>query len=191
MTVTKKQTATAIALAVGAALTLTGTVAMAHGGKDGGMGGRHGGFMKMEFADIDMDASGLITAEDLQAAAEARFAAADANGDGELSAEEMQAHREAMKAERQAEGGEGKGKGRMDGKRLGWMIEKMISKRDANGNGTLSIDELTPEQAKLDRMIDRFDTDDDNAISQAEFDAAQKEAFMKGRKGGHGKGHGG
>lgn len=193
MSITKKHASTAIALAIGAAVTLGSTVAMAHGGKDGrGMEGPRGGFMQMEFTDLDVDANGSITAEDLQAHAAARFNAADTNGDGELSAEELQAQREAKQAEREAAGNEGrKGKGPMADKRMGWKIENMISARDANENGTLSLDEVTPEQAQFDRMIDRFDTDDDNALSQAEFDQAQKEAFMRGGKGGKGKGYGG
>lgn len=191
MTLTKKRTATAIALALGAALTIGSTAAMAFGGKEGrGMQGRHGGFMQMEFADLDMDTNGQITAEDLQAHAAAHFSATDTDSDGELSVEEMQAHRAAMMAERQAKaGGQEKGKGPMAEKRMGWMMEKMIAKRDTNGNGTLSLDEMIPDQARMDRMIDRFDTDDDNAISQAEFDEAQKEAFMRGHgKGGHERG---
>ncbi|MCI2393049.1 EF-hand domain-containing protein [Aliiroseovarius sediminis] len=206
MTAMKAKTATAIALALGAALTFGATSAVAFGGKDArGMQGMGRGFMQMEFTDLDIDANGQITAEDLKAHAEARFSAADTDGDGELSIEEMQAQRAAKMAERQAKAGnqgkgqrqtqsQGKEKGPMAEKRMRWMMENMIAKRDSNGNGTLSLDEVAPDQARMDRMIDRFDTDDDNALSQAEFDAAQKEAFMRGKgkrghgKGGHGKG---
>ena len=194
MTLTKKHAATAIALVLGAAVTLGSTSAMAFGGKDGrGMDGPRGGFMQMEFTDLDSDANGQITVEDLQANAQARFSTADADGNGELTVEELLAQRSANMAERQAAAGDQqKRPGPMSEKQMGWMIEKMIAKRDSNGNGTLSLDEMTPEQARLDRMIDRFDTDDDNAISQAEFDEAQKEAFMRGHgKGGKGKRNGG
>lgn len=76
-------------------------------------------------------------------------------------------------------------------KRMGWMVEEMLDRRDADKSGTLSYDEVAPDQVKLDRMIDRFDTDDDNAISAAEFDAAQKEMWTRGKgRGGRG-GHGG
>ncbi|MCK0138409.1 EF-hand domain-containing protein [Aliiroseovarius sp. F47248L] len=194
MNLTKKHAATAIALVLGAAVTLGSTSAMAFGGKDGrGMDGPRGGFMQMEFTDLDSDANGQITVEDLQANAQARFSTADADGNGELTVEELLAQRSANMAERQAAAGDQqKRPGPMSEKQMGWMIEKMIAKRDSNGNGTLSLDEMTPEQARLDRMIDRFDTDDDNAISQAEFDEAQKEAFMRGHgKGGKGKRNGG
>ncbi|MDE9449329.1 EF-hand domain-containing protein [Aliiroseovarius sp. Z3] len=196
MTLTRKQTATAIALVLGASVALGGTAVMAFGGKDGrGMDGPHGGFMQMEFADLDADANGQLTVEDLQANAQARFTSADTDGNGELTVEELQAHRSAKMAERQAASGDQQKRSKpLSEKQMGWMVEKMIAKRDSNGNGTLSLDEMTPDQVRLDRMIDRFDTDDDNAISQAEFDEAQKEAFLRGHgkrghgQGGHGKG---
>ncbi|WP_133489478.1 EF-hand domain-containing protein [Aliiroseovarius marinus] len=183
MKLNKKTAATAIALGLGAALTLTSTAAMAFGGKDGDRGpmGRKGGFMQMEFVDVDLDKNGQITVEDLQAAAKARFDTADANGDGALTLDELKAQAEKRMADRMAAKGDGKGdgKGKMFQKRMGWKLEDMLAKKDADGNGSLSFDEMSPDQAKLERMIDRFDTDDDNAISAAEFDAAQKEMFMR------------
>jgi Ca2+-binding EF-hand superfamily protein len=183
MKLNKKTAATAIALGLGAALTLTSTAAMAFGGKDGDRGpmGRKGGFMQMEFADVDLDKNGQITVEDLQAAAKARFDTADANGDGALTLDELKAQAEKRMAERMASKGDGKGerKGKMFEKRMGWKLDDMLAKKDADGNGSLSFDEMSPDVAKLERMIDRFDTDDDNAISAAEFDAAQKEMFMR------------
>lgn len=183
MKLNKKTAATAIALGLGAALTLTSTAAMAFGGKDGDRGpmGRKGGFMQMEFVDVDLDKNGQITVEDLQAAAKARFDTADANGDGALTLDELKAQAEKRMADRMAAKGDGKGdgKGKMFQKRMGWKLEDMLAKKDADGNGSLSFDEMSPDVAKLERMIDRFDTDDDNAISAAEFDAAQKEMFMR------------
>ncbi|SMR71448.1 EF hand [Aliiroseovarius halocynthiae] len=187
MKLTKKTAATAIALGLGAALTLGSTAAMAFGGKDGdrGMMGRKGGFMQLEFADVDLDKNGQITAEDLQAAAEARFVAADTDGDGALSLDEMKAQAEKRMAERLAM--KGKGKGDRAEKRMTSMLERMLAKKDADGNGSLSLEETLPEQAKFERMIDRFDTDDDNAVSQAEFDAAKQEMSQRhGKRGGHG-----
>ena len=183
-----------IALMAGVAVTATGLTAFAFGGKGGPMGGKGGpmgGFMQMEFADVDMDKSGLITADDLKAQAEAKFTEADTNGDGALDAAEIKAQAEAHMETRMAAAPEGKGGKRMGKwpsaeKRMGWMAERIIEKRDADNSGTLSLAEMTPDQAKLDRMIDRFDTDDDNAISAAEFDAAQKEMWMR-----HGQDHGG
>lgn len=183
MKLNKKTAATAIALGLGAALTLTSTAAMAFGGKDGDRGpmGRKGGFMQMEFVDVDLDKNGQITVEDLQAAAKARFDTADANGDGALTLDELKAQAEKRMADRMAAKGDGKGdgKGKMFQKRMGWKLEDMLAKKDTDGNGSLSFDEMSPDVAKLERMIDRFDTDDDNAISAAEFDAAQEEMFMR------------
>jgi hypothetical protein len=156
----------------------------------------------MTFPDLDADASGLITVEDLQANAKARFDEADANKDGQLDLDEMKAQAKARMDERlkaAEEAGRMGRRGTPDAaaieKRMGWMAEEMLDRRDADKSGTLSYDEVSPDTAKLDRMIDRFDTDDDNAISEAEFDAAQKEMWMrgKGRDGqrGHGQwGHG-
>ena len=190
-----------ITLMAGVAITASGLTASAFGGKGGPMGGKGGpmgGFMQMEFADVDMDKSGLITADDLKAQAAAKFAEADTNGDGALDAAEIKAHAEAHMKTRMATAPEGKGgkrmgKGPSAEKRMGWMAERIIEKRDADKSGTLSLAEMTPDQAKLDRMIDRFDFDDDNAISAAEFDAAQKEMWMRHAGKRHGKGgkHGG
>lgn len=175
MKLNAKTAATAIALGLGAALTLTSTAAIAFGGKDGG---RKGGIMRMEFADVDLDKSGQITVEDLRALAKARFEAADADGNGALTLDELKAQAEKRMADRK-EKGDGKRMGKMMQKRMGWKIEDRLAKMDADENGTLSFEEISPKAARFERLIDRFDTDDDNAISQAEFDAAQKEMFMR------------
>jgi Ca2+-binding EF-hand superfamily protein len=181
-------------LITAAGLGLVAGGALAHGQ---GAGARGGEFMNAEFTDFDLNGDGLITLEDLKARADARFAEADADGDGKLSVEEMTAAAEARMAERMAErmggrGGLGQGQhqGRMGGqgpdmaKRLGWMTETMLEKRDADGDGMLSQAEMQGETRSLERMermIDRFDTDDDNAISAAEFEEAQKQAWLRGQ----------
>ena len=197
----KRTTKTAlIALIAASAVGATTLSASAFGGPRGGMerGGFGGGkFMEMSFADLDADNSGLITVEDLQANAKARFDEADVNKDGQLDLDEMKAQAKARMDERlkaAEEAGRTGRRGTPDAatieKRLGWMAEEMLERRDADKNGTLSLAEVSPEQAKLDRMIDRFDTDDDNAISTAEFDAAQKEMWQRGKgRDGH-RGHG-
>lgn len=179
----------AIALLAGSAITLTAVGASAHGGK-WGVGGKMGRILQMEFADVDLDKSGQITAEDLQAVAQARFDATDKNGDGKLDPAELKAEMEARMQARMAAGRDGKqGRWAPDPeKRMTWMAERMLEKRDADKDGALSAAEMMPDQARFDRLIDRFDTDDDNAISVAEFDQAQKEIWMgmKSHKG-HGK----
>lgn len=188
-----------ITLLAGSVLTLGTLGASAHGSKwgmggQGGMDGKMTGFLKMEFADVDLDKSGQITVKDLQAVTQARFDAADTNGDGKLDPAELKAQMKAKMSDRMAAGRDGKG-GRKEGrwapdsdKRMTWIAERMLGKRDADKDGALSAAEVMPDQARFDRMIDRFDTDDDNAISSAEFDEAQKEIWsrMQSRRG-HGK----
>ncbi len=182
MTMLTKQKTTAIALALGAALVATSGTAMAFGGKGGhGMKGPLGGIFRMEFTQVDANDDGKITAEDLQAHGAIRFAQADANSDGELSMDEMKAQREAMKAKHMAEGGMGKdGKGKEHGeKRMNRMMEKMFSKRDADGNGTLSMAEMALPEKKMNRLIEHFDTNEDGSLSEAEFTAAKEKMAEK------------
>ncbi len=219
----KRTTKTAlIALITASAVGATALTASAFGGGDRGMRGHGdrmggpGGVMQMEFADLDMDKNGQITAADLAAHGQARFDAADTDGNGQLSVEEMTAQAKLrMETRMQAGNGQGlgagqgnaqangqgmgqrnaqgprdgqvAGRGPMADKRMGWAMETMIERRDVDKNGTLSFEEMSPDMTKLDRMIDRFDTDDDNAISAEEFDTAQKEMFQRhARKGGRG-----
>jgi hypothetical protein len=48
------------------------------------------------------------------------------------------------------------------------MVERMLSARDTNEDGVLSGAELSPA-ANIAALIDRFDSDDDNAWSEEEF----------------------
>lgn len=183
-----------ITLIAAGAIGATTFSASAFGGHRGGMDrggpGGAGGFMQMEFAAIDADGNGQITVEDLLANAKARFDTADANKDGQLDLDEMKAQARARMDERLKAAEEaGRTPRRMPDvatieKRLGWKAEDMLERRDADKNGTLSFEEVSPDTAKLERLIDRHDTDDDNAISAAEFDQAQKDAYMRGN--GHG-----
>lgn len=132
---------------------LTATTAMAEG---------RGGREAPSFADLDVDGSGAITKEDMIAHAAARFAEIDTNGDGSVTVEEMVAH-----AQR-------------DNDRLQSRMEKMIEKRDENGNGTLEAGEMSPEEDRLDKMFDRIDADENGEISEEEFED------MQGRRGGRG-----
>lgn len=180
MTTKTEKTAVVTALTLGVALTLGATVAMAAGGKGGAAKGmwKHD-LMRLEFVDLDVNKDGKITADDLKAQMVTRFGAMDADGDGEVSADEMKAHRAAMMA--QGQGGHDLSGKR--GKRMERMAQKMISKRDANGNGTLSLEEMTPDQARFEKMVRRFDEDGDMAISQAEFEAAREAFAARGRGG--------
>ncbi|MBV7409232.1 EF-hand domain-containing protein [Maritimibacter sp. DP1N21-5] len=160
-----------------------------HGG--GHMGRDHGmrGGMQMSFADLDENGDGSITAEDFTARAQAFFDGADADGDGSVTLSELTAANvarfdEAYEA-RVTRAAPGEVPGRPSDAQVTARAEKMaqhmIARGDADGNATLEGEEMqTGDRAA--RMIDRFDTDDDGAISKAEFDA------MKARRGnGHGE----
>lgn len=140
-------------------------------GNAGFLGGE--GFA-MEFGALDADGDGLVTADELRAAAGARFALADADGDGALSPEEMAAAVMAARA--------------------GMMQERMaerLARLDTNGDGLLQLEELEARMPPVARMIDRHDTDGDGAISAEEMEAARTAMQDRGHRGqGHGRGEG-
>ncbi len=172
------------ALVAAIALTLPATSAFAKGG----MGGARG--MAIEFEDLDLNGDGQLTKEEMQNQKQARFAKVDTNGDGQLSIEEL----EAAAAERHKA-----------------FASRMIERLDTDENGTLSQEEMEAardmrdggkggkrhgkkegkrhgggdrSEARMERMFDRVDADDDGVITKAEFDEAK--ANMKkrwGRKG--------
>ena len=124
------------------------------GGPEGGAGGILGGLMP-DFTALDADANGQISAEELAAAQTARFAAADANTDGGLSAAEIVAQIEARRAEL-----------------LQARAQRMIEAQDANADGLLQVDELPQGRGpRAAVMFAMFDTNQDGAVDQAEFDA--------------------
>ncbi|QIE45279.1 calcium-binding protein [Pseudohalocynthiibacter aestuariivivens] len=112
------------------------------------------------FEEIDTNADGQITREEIAAHRADRFAAVDTDGDGALSEAELTAQAEARTARR---------------------VARMIKRHDANGDGVLSQEEMESRH-KRDHFK-RMDTDGDGAISAEEF------AEFKPHRG-HGKGHG-
>lgn len=122
-----------------------------------------------EFAELDADGDGLLSADEMREAMTARFTAADADGNGALSADELETIIEARLAERGAR-----------------MVERMLARRDADGSGDLSLEELAQGQPRQ-AMFDRLDADGDGAISEAEFEA---HGMGEGRRG-HGGDRGG
>ncbi|QPM90095.1 EF-hand domain-containing protein [Pseudooceanicola algae] len=118
----------------------------------------------MSFADLDTDGDGSVTLEEIQsrhgASIEDRFTKADTNGDGQLDADEIAATLEAQRAERRAE-------------RESRRIARLVDARDANDDGVLSLEELTPKDDRGERMFSRVDKNDDGVISAEEFQAMQ------------------
>lgn len=185
-----------LGLALGAAVTLAAMPASARGPMGTSFGangfGAQGGLFAATFAELDTTGDGKITEEDLLAGAKARLAEVDTDGNGEISDAESLASAQARIAEMM--------QGRTMGPRgmtvetmAAEMAKRMLAEHDANKDGTLSLDEIAP-QTGFARLIDRFDTDDDNAINQAEYDAAKAEmgarSAMRGNRGNRG-GHGG
>lgn len=175
------------------ALTLPATSAMARGGPSGGFGS------VLEFSDLDLNGDGQLTKEELQNQGKARFAKLDADGDGQLSAAEL----EAAAAERQKDRVSTMIE-RLDTDKNGTLSEEELQaardmggkrmKRDRDGdhgrkhggkrwgNGKRGDDR---REARMERMFDRVDANEDGVISQEEFDAAK--AQMMKRSGGRGE----
>ncbi len=145
-----------------AAILVAGTIES--GASDGTGKGHHG--PRHSFEELDANADGKITPEEMAGHRQAMFAAADTDGDGVLSRDEMMARaqeRAAKRAER--------------------AVERMLDRHDADGDGALSAGEM--REARSGRMFMHADADGDGAISKAEFDE------MRDRHGGgHKHGHG-
>ena len=131
----------------------TAGVASAHGKTFGDRGDRgpRGPVMEEMFNQIDADADGKITQDEIDAFKKARFDAMDTDGDGKLSPEEMSAAREARRVER---------------------FQSMVSDLDKDGDGLLSAEELAaggPERRGPENMLDRLDKDGDGALTLEEI----------------------
>jgi hypothetical protein len=97
------------------------------------------------FQMIDADASGTLTAAEIDAFKTAQFARADTNGDGLLDEAERTALRESRAAEARA---------------------AVMAQMDSDGDGAISL----PEFLAFSGLRQRLDADGDGSIARAEFD---------------------
>ena len=67
----------------------------------------------------------------------------------------------------------------------GRMIERLMERKDTNGDGMLSFEEMAPRDAG--RFFERADADGDGVISQEEWDAAKEKMRGRGPRGPHGQ----
>lgn len=138
------------------------------------------------FEKVDANGDGQVTAQELTAAAEARFAAADADKDGFLTPEEMAANRGGKRAERMLEKLDTDGNGTLDESELaaaqdgrqGKRAKKMMERVDTNKDGKLTLAEMTAKRDPA-KMIERLDSNGDGTLSEDEFSKARKQ----GKKG--------
>jgi len=137
-------------------------------------GGRGGDRMGQVFAfeEMDANADGKVTKDEITAFHAAKNAAMDTDKDGNLSEAELIAAQAQRGAEREAQRG-------------AKMAKRMMEKRDANKDGVLSLAEMTPPADRADKMFDRADTDGDGAISKAEADVITEKMAKRGKDGEH------
>lgn len=164
---TSKLAGIATILTIGALAVASVNPALA---RDGKMSARGPHF---DFETLDANKDGKVTPQEMDAHREAEFKARDTDGDGLLSKDEMIA----AAMERVRAGME---------KRIGRMVEK----RDADGDGKISLAEMPGGDERGARMFERMDADGDGAISAEEV-AAMKDRGMRGKhRHGHGRDHG-
>lgn len=137
------------------ALTLCLSVAIATGfATQSHAAGDHRGGPAFNFEEMDANADGLLSPEELQAHRAARFAATDTDGSGGLSRDEIEARMIANQEERRVR-----------------FLDRMFDRRDANEDGQISLDEMASD--RTGKMFERADADGDGLISKAEFDASK------------------
>lgn len=126
------------------------------------------------FTEADANKDGTVTKDELAAYQKAEIAGMDANNDGFVTADEMKAFILAKMADRAAA-----------------MADKRIGADDKDGDGKLSLAELQNDD-RMQRMFARLDANGDGTLTKDELDKARGR-WMRHRAGGpmEGKGDGG
>ncbi|MDE3027420.1 MAG: hypothetical protein KGH84_03355 [Paracoccaceae bacterium] len=128
--------------------------------------GLDGALAKLNFADLDANKDGVITADEVKAYQDARIVAMDANKDGFISVDEFVSGRLANLAPTMQE-----------------RATKMVAALDLNGDGKISIEELAA--APMSMMFAHFPANADGSITKAEYAQAQErmQVMKHGRRG--------
>jgi len=148
----RKFTTLVASLAIGAVGLTAASPTLALGDNQVGRGGAP----RLNFEKIDANSDGQITADEVAQYRNDQFDLRDTNADGYLTSDELTASiisRAKLNAAKR--------------------VQRLIKKRDSNGDGRISLAELPGDQGSQ-RLFRRFDTNGDGVISTSEFSAAKK-----------------
>jgi Ca2+-binding EF-hand superfamily protein len=166
------------------------------------------------FQQLDTNKDGVVTTQEVEAAAAARFAAADTNKDGKLSPEERQAEHEKHMTDK-FERKDANDDGLLERSEVAQMPQGLFDRLDSNKDGKLSPEEMQGLKAlhhgdkggeghkhwgadsngdgsvtkaeyleKAKHIMTKFDSNGDGKVTQAEADAARAK-FGRGFHHGH------
>jgi len=159
-----------ITIASIATLLATSGIAFAHGGEGHGL------------ARFDRDGNGVVSRDEMRAAASEHFDKVDANKDGRITADEMQAAGRDRASKHFAKKDKN-GDGKLTRDEVAHMPDQVFARIDANHDGALAPDELAAaHQGHGDRgakFFEHLDTNHDGVVSKDEALAGADQRFSK------------